>query len=163
MPVYEFYCKKCNTIYNFLSNKVNTQKIPACPKCDNKRLERQVSIFASISSSKGDEGGGPMPDIDEAKMEKVIASLAGEAESINDDDPRQAADLMRKLSDAAGMKMGPAMEEALGRMEKGEDPEKVEAEMGDLLEGDDLFMMEAKKRVRDSAPKPDVDETLYDL
>ena len=31
MPIYEFYCAKCNTIYNFFSRTANTDKIPTCP------------------------------------------------------------------------------------------------------------------------------------
>ena len=53
----------------------------------------------------------------------------------------------------------PEMEEALGRMERGEDPEKIEEEMGDLLDSDDLFSLEGMGR--QSTPR--VDETLYDL
>ena len=35
---------------------------------------------------------------------------------------------MRKLTDVTGLKLGPGMEEALNRMEAGEDPEQVEAD-----------------------------------
>jgi hypothetical protein len=72
--------------------------------------------------------------------------------------------LMRKLSDATGLAMGPAMEEALSRMERGEDPEKIEAEMGDLLEEEEPFLLESKtKGSRSKKPKPKVDETLHEL
>jgi hypothetical protein len=104
-----------------------------------------------------------MPPIDEAKMEKAMAMLAGEADKINEDDPRQAAKLMRKLSDATGMNLGPGMEEALSRMERGEDPEKVEAEMGDILEGEEPFIFGEKRKKGVSKPRPRIDETLYDL
>ncbi len=163
MPIYEFYCQKCHTIYNFLSRNVNTETIPKCPKCKKVELERQVSIFASISSKKGDDMEGGMPDFDESKMEKAMNMLAGEMDKVNEDDPRQAADLMRKLSDATGLKMGAGMEEALSRMEKGEDPEKIEAEMGDLLEGEEPFVMGEKKKGEKAATPPNVDETLYEL
>ena len=43
---------------------------------------------------------------------------------------------MRKLFDATGMPLGGGMQEALKRMESGEDPEKIEEDMGDLLEKD---------------------------
>ncbi len=33
MPIYEFYCEQCHTIYNFFSRKINLEKIPDCPKC----------------------------------------------------------------------------------------------------------------------------------
>ncbi len=113
---------------------VNTAKIPACPRC-RRPLKRQMSIFAKGSRGKEEPAGDDMPPFDEAKMEKAMAMLAGEAEKINEDDPRQAAQLMRKLTDATGLSLGSGMEEALSRLEKGEDPDRIEAEMGDLLEG----------------------------
>ncbi|MDP3283707.1 MAG: zinc ribbon domain-containing protein, partial [Desulfobacterales bacterium] len=38
MPIYEFYCQDCNTIYNFFSKSVNTKKSPNCPMCKTSRL-----------------------------------------------------------------------------------------------------------------------------
>ncbi len=163
MPIYEFYCERCNTVFNFFSKSVNTETVPNCPKCRDVKLKREMSLFANISKRKDEEVDGDMPPIDEAKMEKAMAMLASEAENINEDDPRQAAMLMRKLSDAAGLNMGPGMEEALSRMERGEDPDKIEAEMGDLLEGEDPFILEAKSKAGKRKPKPKVDDTLYDL
>jgi hypothetical protein len=123
-----------------------------------------MSVFAKVYRSKGDEGAtDDMPPIDEARMEKAMAMLAGEADRINEDDPRQGANLMRKLTEAAGLNMGPAMDEALRRMERGEDPEQIEAEMGELLEGEEPFSLEQKKKKGLSKPRPHVDETLYDL
>jgi putative FmdB family regulatory protein len=165
MPIYEFYCHQCNTVYNFFSRTVNTDKIPRCPTCKKVKLKRQMSIFAKISGNReegGEEDG--MPPMDEAKMEKAMAMLAGEADKISEDDPRQAANLMRKLSEATGMSLGPAMEEALRRMERGEDPEAIEAEMGDLLEAEEPFLFEGGKGRKGSGKaRPRVDETLYDL
>ena len=166
MPIYEFYCQQCHTIYNFLSRTVNTEKIPDCPTCKDVKLQRKVSLFSAISS-RGEQGDGDddLPPIDEAKMEKAMGILAQEAEHMNEDDPRQAAQLMRKLSDATGLKMGTAMEEALARMERGEDPEKIEAEMGDLLEEEEPFLLEARSSggSRTRKPAPHVDDTLYEL
>lgn len=163
MPIYEFYCHKCNTVYSFFSRSVNTEKIPSCPKCKRVKLKRQMSIFAKVSGSKEDSGKEDMPPIDEAKMEKAMAMLASEADKINEDDPRQAATLMRKLSDATGLNLGPGMEEALSRMERGEDPEKIEEEMGDILEGEEPFLFEEKTRKGKKKATPRIDETLYDL
>ena len=99
MPVYEFYCEKCNTVFSFFSRGVNTTKIPNCPQC-RKALRRQMSLFAKVSRGTEAPAEDGMPPLDEAKMEKAMAMLAGEAEKINEDDPRQAAQLMRKLTDA---------------------------------------------------------------
>jgi putative FmdB family regulatory protein len=163
MPIYEFYCRKCNTVYSFFARSANTDRIPNCPKCRRVKLKRQMSIFARVSGGKDEGAGDDMPPIDEAKMEKAMAMLAGEAEKISEDDPRQAASLMRKLSETTGMSLGPGMEEALRRLERGEDPEQIEAEMGDLLEGEEPFTFEQKGKKGSRKAKPKVDETLYDL
>ena len=164
MPIYEFYCEDCNTIFNFFSRSINTTKKPKCPTCKTKTLSRQMSSFAFTGKAKED---GDMDDLpfDEGKMEKAMNMLAGEAENISEDDPRQAANLMRKLTDMTGMELGPGMQEALKRMEAGEDPDAIEAEMGDLLEDEEPFLMPekkgGKKETKRAAPKRD--ETLYDL
>lgn len=163
MPIYEFYCKKCNTVYKFYSRTIDTETVPRCPKCKRPKLERIFSAFATISN-RGDEGEGgqDMPQIDESKLEKAMSMLEREADKINEDDPRQAADFMRKLTDATGINLGPGMEEALARLERGEDPEKIEEEMGDLLEDED-FSIGSKKSKSKKEEKPTVDETLYEL
>jgi len=164
MPIYEFYCDDCNTIFNFYSRSVNTSKKPKCPRCRRKSLSRLMSAFAVTGRAKE---GGDTDDLpfDESRMEKAMQTLAGEAESLNEDDPRQAANLMRKLTDMTGLELGPGMTEALRRMEKGEDPDQIEAEMGDLLEGEDPFLLPGKKGgKRDGKrPAPQRDDTLYDL
>lgn len=164
MPIYEFYCPNCNTLFNFFSRTVNTSKEPQCPKCLTRPLQRQMSAFAFTGKAR-EEGEGQDLPLDEAKMEKAMQMLASQADRVNEDDPRQAADLMRKLTDMTGMELGAGMQEALRRMERGEDPEQVEAEMGDLLESEDPFVLPEKK-VRGGAGSrraPLRDETLYDL
>lgn len=163
MPIYEFFCDRCNTIFNFFSKTVNTTKKPHCPRCKETILDRRMSAFA-ITGRAREEGDVDDLPFDESKMTQAMEMLAGEAERINEDDPRQAADLMRKLSHMTGMELGGPMEEALQRMEAGEDPDQIEAEMGDLLDSDDAFQFAAKKggpaRRR---PAPKKDDTLYDL
>lgn len=166
MPIYEFYCPDCNTIYNFWSAKVNTEKNPSCPRCDRQNLKRKMSSYAIISKSDkdSDDEMGDLP-IDESKMEEAIMSLSSEAENINEDDPRAMARLMRKFSDKAGIKYNDQMEEALARLEAGEDPEQLEDEMGDLFDDEDMpFDIKSGKRISDKLKeKPRQDETLYDL
>ena len=159
MPIYEFYCDECNMLFNFFSRGINTTKQPNCPKCD-RTLQRQMSTFATIGRAKETDDDFPL-DIDESKMESVLSGLAGEAGNINEDDPRQMANLMRKFSDQTGLSLGDGMEEALARMEAGEDPDKIEQEMGDILETEDPFGKKPKKSIQRTAPVKD--ETLYEL
>ncbi len=163
MPVYEFYCADCHTVYNFFSQSVNTDKRPTCPKCGRPELERRASLFAISKGLKENAGG--MPEVDEARLEQALASMAGEFEGMNEDDPRAAARMMRKLFGASGLKLGPGMEEALQRMEAGEDPESIEAEMGDVLEHEDPLTDQSGtnlKALRRLLP-PRIDETWYPL
>ncbi len=165
MPIYEFYCKKCNTVYKFYSRTIDTTTVPKCPECKRVKLERMFSSFATLSKKDKEVGpGAGVPDIDETKLERAMAMLEKEAEGMDENDPTQAADLMRKLTDAAGISLGEGMEEALARMERGEDPDKIEEDLGGLL-GEDSFQFENKKKKGSgkAAPKPRIDETLYEL
>jgi putative FmdB family regulatory protein len=164
MPIYEFYCKSCNTIFNFFSKTINTSETPTCPKCGRQPLSRQMSAFAFTGKAREGSGMDDLP-FDESKMERAMQMLAGEAENINEDDPRQAANLMRKLTDMTGMELGPGMQEALRRMESGEDPEQIESEMGDVLGEEEPFQLSGKKgRIAAGKQKtPLRDDTLYDL
>ena len=162
MPIYEYYCQKCHMIFNFFSGTMNTEKRPLCPKCKQKRLARQMSTFSTLRS-RGEEEEMPLPDMDESKVAQAMNLLAKEAEHVDENDPRQAANLMRKLTDMTGLNLGPGMEEALRRMENGEDPEQIEAEMGDLLEEEEPFNLKEKPSKTPKRPPPKVDDTLYYL
>lgn len=167
MPIYEFYCSRCHAIYSFLSKSINTTTAPNCPQCGKRKLRREVSGFAVTGKAGKDDAADDLP-IDESKMEDAMASLASEAEGMNEEDPRQAAKLMRKFSQMTGMEMGGGMEEALGRLEAGEDPDVVEKEMGDLMEGEDPFILPGKKGSPAGARKkkrgaPTRDPSLYEM
>ena len=162
MPIYEFYCSECHMIFNFFSKSVNTEKRPLCPRCQKIKLDRRMSAFATLQN-RAKEEDMPLPDLDETKMERAMNLLAREVEHVDENDPRQAANLMRKLTDMTGLNLGPGMEEVLTRMEAGEDPEKIEAEMGDLLEEEEPFGFKEKSLRAPKYSPPKVDERLYDL
>jgi putative FmdB family regulatory protein len=166
MPIYEFYCSKCNVVFNFFSKSVDTGKRPACPRCRKQKLEKLISSFA-MTGKAVDSGAAPDLPIDESKMERAMATLAGEAEKIKSDDPRQAAKLIRKFTDMTGLEMGGSMNEALNRLEAGEDPEKIESEMGGLMNGEDEpFILPEKggrSRKGGKMAPPMRDKTLYEM
>ncbi|MBM4310052.1 MAG: zinc ribbon domain-containing protein [Deltaproteobacteria bacterium] len=160
MPIYEFYCTPCNTIFNFFSRSVNTTAVPACPRCQA-RLERRMSLFACIGRASDSDADADLP-IDEARLSEAMGRLASAAENLNEDDPRQAAGLMCKFSEMTGVKLGDGMQEALRRMAAGEDPDSIEADMGDILEQEDPFAPGGSPAKRRRAT-PLRDETLYEL
>ncbi len=162
MPIYEFYCADCHAIFMFLSKSVNTDTRPSCPRCGRPQLERRVSTFA-VSSGRGDEPAEEMADLDEERMEKAMELLAGEMDGVDENDPRQMARFMRRFSEISGMDLGSAAEEAIRRLEAGDDPERIEKEMGDLFDDENPFARETVKGLRKKYLAPERDETLYEL
>jgi putative FmdB family regulatory protein len=133
MPVYEFLCGPCNRIYSFHSFKVEPEKVPTCPKCGAENLKRVPSQFGVGAKSKtaGDDGGG---DVDDPRLEREMMKLASDLEGMDENDPRQMAAAVRKMTELAGESVTPAMEEMIRRLEAGEDPERIEEELGDAIE-----------------------------
>jgi putative FmdB family regulatory protein len=143
MPIYEYACPKCRVIFNFLSKRVNPDRLPVCPKCGNKKMERQISRFAMTkglkepgpSASQGEEGPeGPMPDFDDPRVERAMMDLERDMEHLDENNPRHMAHMMRKMKDLLPPGSVPKeLDVAIRRLEAGEDPEKIEADMGDVL------------------------------
>ena len=136
MPVYEFLCASCNRIFSFHSFKMATEKVPACPKCGDVDLRRVPSTFGVATSAKTSEGLGDDAGagLEDPRMEQEMMRFASELEGMDENDPRAMAAAVRKMTEIAGEPVTPAMEEMIRRLEAGEDPEKVEEELGDALE-----------------------------
>jgi len=165
MPIYEFYCPDCHTVFSFLSREVDTTTRPRCPRCRKKRLSRRISRFAIARGRPEPAPDGPPPGLDERTMERAVESLARQAEGLDESDPRAMAGLMRGFYESAGLRMGEGMREALRRMEAGEDPDEIEERLGDALDREDPFGEQGKpargRRIRLRAPA--VDPTLYEM
>ena len=98
MPIYEFFCKDCHTIFNFFSRRINTGTVPDCPKC-GRTLKKLLSSFATIGKAK-EPGDEDLPQgFDESRMEGALGELTREAEKMNEEDPKVMARLMRKFSE----------------------------------------------------------------
>lgn len=166
MPIYEFYCRPCHTIFSFFSRKVDTATLPPCPRCAA-TLSRQVSPVACLRGG-GDGGEDGLGDVrlDEARMERAMEALGGEIDRLGDqEDPRQAADLMRKFSDLSGLRFNRDIEEALDRMSHGEDPDAVGEELDALMESGAEPFVSGEVRGRALLRKLPArrDPTLHDL
>ena len=141
MPIYEFACPKCRVVFNFLSKRVNPDHLPTCPKCGNKRLTKQMSRFAMSRGLKepaakttDDEGGEPMPDMDDPRVMRAMGELERDMEHLDENNPKHMAHMMKKMKDIMPPGTVPKeLDVAIKRLEAGEDPEKIEADMGDLF------------------------------
>lgn len=143
MPIYEFACPKCRRIFSFLSKRVEPDRLPVCPKCGNKRLTKEVSRFAMTkglmepAASPGDAGevgGPPMPDLDDPRVERAMMEMERDMAHLDENNPKHMAHMMRKMKDLMPPGSVPKdFDVAIKRLEAGEDPEKIEADMGDVL------------------------------
>jgi putative FmdB family regulatory protein len=141
MPIYEFACPSCRKIFNFLSKRVNPGRRPICPKCGNKKMTRQISRFAMTRGlaepgAKGETEGdeGPMPDFDDPRVARAMAEMERDMEHLDENNPKHMAHMMRKMKDLMPSGAVPKeLDVAIKRLESGEDPEKIEQDMGDLL------------------------------
>ena len=141
MPIYEFACPKCRRIFSFLSKRVHPARPPVCPKCGNKKMSKQVSRFATArglkepaSKAEADEGGPPMPDFDDPRVARAMAEMERDMEHLDENNPRHMAQMMKKMKGLMPPGTMPReMDTAIKRLEAGEDPEKIEADMGDVF------------------------------
>jgi putative FmdB family regulatory protein len=141
MPIYEFACPKCRLIFSFLSKRVNPDREPTCPKCGNKRMSRQMSRFAMpkglkepVAGAAGQTPDGPEPDFDDPRVMRAMSELERDMEHMDENNPRHMARLMKKMKDIMpDGTMPKEMDVAIKRLEAGEDPEKIEEDMGDVL------------------------------
>jgi putative FmdB family regulatory protein len=179
MPIYEYLCPHCNRIFSFLSQTLVPKQAPACPKCGTTDLRKQLSRFAVVGATRKSSGketgadpaaatgapddtGTPPPGaddgaspLDDPRVEQEMEKLMADAEGVDENDPRQLGRLMRKMSEITGEKMDGDMETAIRRLEKGEDPEKIEEDMGDVLGGDEAGGPGGRT--------PDYDDGLYSM
>lgn len=140
MPIYEFACPDCRRIFNFLSKRADPGRTPVCPKCGNAKMVKQVSPFAmprglkEPSAAGPDDEGPPMPDLDDPRMARAMAEMERDMEHLDENNPRHMAHLMKKMKDLMPAGSVPKeLDVAIKRLEAGEDPEKIEEDMGDIL------------------------------
>jgi len=187
VPIYEFYCESCNTVFSFFTSRIDTAASPACPRCGRPELPRKPSRFAGISKKSGagpggddSEGDDPLAGLDDDRMAGAMESLAAEMEGMDESaekDPKQMMRFLERFQQATGLEAGPKMEGMMARLAEGADDEEIEARMGggegeDDPHGegpppgaDDDFsdFFRKKKEAAASRRRPRVDDTLYFL
>ena len=138
MPIYEFYSPDSHRIYSFLAKRfLKEGEVPICPDEPKNRMEKMVSAFAFTGRAKevvkreGESEAGMDP-----RMEQEMMRMADEFSKMDEKnpDPRVMGRMMRRMMEASGQKLPAEMGEMLQRLEKGENPDKLEEEYGDVME-----------------------------
>ncbi|MBN2109023.1 MAG: hypothetical protein JW832_16475 [Deltaproteobacteria bacterium] len=137
MPIYEYYCKPCHTIFSFLSRTANISRQPACPRCGGE-LHKQVSSFAFSQKMRGTE---KLP-FSTQQAEEGVKKLKNEIDRLkSEESPQRAEQFKKNFERWAGVKLDHNIGSLRGvelAPEKGEPPEE-------------------------EGPPPERDENIYDL
>jgi hypothetical protein len=175
MPIYEYFCPDNRRIYSFFARSLRyADKVPRCPDNPKWKMEKMLSGFAITGRAK-EESSAPEGEMDDAKMEAAMDAMerefGGVAESDNPD-PKALAAMMRRMGDLTGQKMPAEMDEVIARLEKGEDPDKLEEEYGDVFEkmdamggdeGDIEEVTEGRAKRRRKKKRITRDPKLYEM
>jgi len=91
MPIYEYRCKDCGKVSEFLLIKTDETFVPRCKKCKSKKMTRVLSKVRVIRS-------------EESRME----SLADPSKwgDLDEKDPKSMAKMMKKLGKEFGEELG---------------------------------------------------------
>jgi hypothetical protein len=135
MPIYEYYCPQNHTIYQFYAKTLaQGQTTPPCPDNPAFKLRKVVSSFAITSGAAG-EKPDPAPEAatdsaEDARMEAAMNAMEGEFSSVDENDPKAMARMMRRMSELSGEKIDGEMEEVVRKLEEGADPDSLEERFG---------------------------------
>jgi len=105
MPIYEYECAKCHRRTNVLTMRIGEKVDAVCQHCGSAKLARLMSRFA-------------MPKSEAARMDALSdPSMFGD---LDENDPKSAARVMRRLGKEMGEEMGgPEMDQAIEELERG--------------------------------------------
>jgi putative FmdB family regulatory protein len=106
MPIYEYECAKCHRRTSVLTMRISEKVDAVCQHCGSAKLARLMSRFA-------------MPKSEEARMEALSdPAMFGD---LDENDPKSAARVMRRLGKEMGDEMGgPEMDQAIEELERGD-------------------------------------------
>ncbi len=123
MPIYEYYCKPCHTIFSFLSRSANVTTRPACPRCSGE-LHKQVSSFAFSQKMRGTES---LP-FSSQQAEEGVKKLKNEIDRLKSEESQQRAEKFKKNFERwSGVKLDHSVSTLRGvelAPEQGEAPEE---------------------------------------
>jgi hypothetical protein len=127
-----------DTCYGFISQgETYPPVLDMLQKPDaNQGLQKQLmAVFEAISEGRKAPQSYLPPR--KSDYDTLAAELNARGWSENDlrtfSDPRALGRFMRKMAAQTGEGMGEEFDEVVGRLEKGEDPDKIEQSMGDLF------------------------------
>ncbi len=128
MPHYDFTCQDCGKGFEvFLTYAAYGKRRVKCPACGSGATRRRLTRVRLARS-------------DEAHLDSLAGDFSDPAALAGlEDDPRAMGRMMRKMGSSMGEALPPEFNEVVERLEKGQNPEEIEADLPDLgAAADDL-------------------------
>ena len=130
-------------------------------------MERRVSSFALIGRAREELLNDPFQGVDDAHVQSLMAEMEGGMETLMESggaDPRQVGHFLGKLTRMMGDRAAPELREVVRRLESGEDPEKLDADYGHLMEAEaSAALIRQVKKIMRGRGQPVRDPKLYEL
>ncbi|HVU24379.1 MAG TPA: FmdB family transcriptional regulator [Opitutus sp.] len=168
MPIYEYYCPDNHTIYQFYAKTLaQGNTVPKCPADPKFRMRKIVSAFAVTGRAKeekpaaGKAAGDTGDPAEDARMEAAMNAMESEFSSVDENDPRAMARMMRRMSELTGEKIDGEMEEVVRKLEEGADPDSLEDQLGGGGEGEGDPYGDEMGMGGEGAPPPDPKEPRH--
>lgn len=119
MPSYDYRCNTCKrrVVLTYKTYRDYDTATPICPRCQSTDLTR---IIGRVALAKSDSSR-----LDGLADESAIDDLA-------DADPATLGRYMRQMSAEVGEDLGDEFHEVVNRLERGENPDDIEASMPNL-------------------------------
>jgi putative FmdB family regulatory protein len=116
VPSYDYRCEDCKrrVVLTFRTYAEYDTAVKTCPRCGGAHLTRLISRVAVAKSE-----------------ESRLSSLEDDAalDDLADADPATLGRYMRRMGSEMGEDLGDEFNEVVNRLERGEDPESIEASM----------------------------------
>ncbi|MBA3533870.1 MAG: zinc ribbon domain-containing protein [Ardenticatenales bacterium] len=113
MPIYDYQCPSCKKRGSRLQ-KMSDPSVPDCPRCGT-LMQKMISKVAVLLG-------------EEQHMEKMADPAAWG--DFDENDPRSLGRMMRRMGQEMGSdELGDEFREVVERLESGEDPEAIEADL----------------------------------
>lgn len=141
MPIYDYNCPDCGRKVNVFFRSIGAAEAAAevvCPRCGGKNLRRRAARVRVMRHVAG-ASVGTLADDDDIDSDEPLDDFGGMGgmeqmmAGVDENDPRSIARFARQMQAQAGEDIDPEMDNALTRIERGEDPDKV---LEDFGEGD---------------------------
>ncbi len=98
MPIYEYYCEKCQKKSSFLLLRVSEEIEPYCKSCGGKEVKKLISRVS-------------IPKSEEKRMESLLDP--SKFSDLDENDPASIERVMKKMGRELGDELGDGFEESM--------------------------------------------------